>query len=233
MKGYALPIIFLIAFVASSCSKLLTATFESDTIGSPPATNLPGGPSGDAIEFHAAMSPQLKVQNSDISGGKALFYSNAVVDNPPSVASRWISFKGASTDLTKTIWFQHTGENMGSVIMIDVSDGHLGLMARMRIMPDGEVGLATNINDTYSNVIGTLAPGAHTIIFTASTSSLKYNVTIIQEAGPNITATNKPMITQNLLSFANPANPKLSFLQQGSGSLTYAIGSVDISRKKP
>jgi hypothetical protein len=233
MNRYAFPVVIIIVFTASSCSTLLKATFESDALGSPPATNLPGSPSGDTIEFNAAMAPQLKVQNSAISGDKALFYSNAAVSDPPPVASRWISFKGVATDLTKTIWFQHTGENMGSVIMIDISDGHLGLMARMRIMPDGEIGLATNINDTYSDVIGTLASGAHTIIFTVSTSSLKYNVTIIQAAGPTITATNKPTITQNLLSFANPASPKLSFLQQGSGSLTYAIGSVEISRKKP
>ena len=233
MKNYALPFIVLFAFGASSCTKLLTATFESDVINSPPASNLPGAPSGDAVQFHEAIAPQLKVQSSTISGDKALFYTNAALSDPPPVASRWLAFRGIEADLTQTIWFQHTGENMGSVIMIDVSDGHLGLMARMRIMPDGEIGLATNINDTYSDVIGTLASGAHTIIFTVTTSSLKYNVTIIQAAGPTITATNKPMITQNLLSFANPANPKLSFLQQGSGSLTYAIGSVEISRKKP
>jgi hypothetical protein len=233
MKNSVLAVIVFIAFLASSCSELLTATFESDAINSPPATDLPGAPEGDAIQFNAAMSPQLKVQNSDISGAKALFYSNAAVDNPPPVASRWISFKGKGTDLTETIWFQHTGENMGSSIFIDVSDGHLGLMARMRIKPDGEVAVSAALNDGYSDVIGNLVSGAHTIIFAAFTSTLKYNVTILQSAGPTITASNKPMITDNLLSFANPANPTLSFLQEGSGSLTYAIGSVNISRKKP
>lgn len=233
MKKYSLPLVVFIAFAASSCTKLLTATFESDALNSPPATNLPGAPSGDAIQFHEAITPQLTVQSSTISGDKALFYSNTALTDPPPVASRWIAFRGIEADLTQTIWFQHTGENMGSVIMIDVSDGHQNLIARMRIMPDGEVGLATAINDTYSDVIGNLDSGSHTIIFTATAQSLQYNVTILQSTGATITASNKPMITQNKLDFANPAHPTLSFLQQGTGSLTYAIGSVDISRKKP
>ncbi len=233
MKKYALPLIGFIAFAASSCTKLLTATFESDAINSPPATNLPGAPSGDVIEFHNAIIPQLKVQSSSISGDKALFYTNTALTDPPPVASRWLTFRGIEADLTQTIWFQHTGENMGSVIMIDVSDGHQNLIARMRIMPDGEVGLATNIGDTYSDVIGNLGTGPHTIIFAAIASSLTYNVSIIPSNGATITASNKPMITQNKLNFANPAHPSLSFLQEGTGSLTYAIGSVAISRKKP
>ena len=233
MKISALSAIVIIVFVASSCSELLTATFESDVINNPPATDLPGPPTGDVIQFNAAMSPQLQVQNSDISGDKALFYSNAIVDNPPPVASRWISFQAKETDLNQTIWFQHTGENMGSSILIDVSDGHGGLMARMRIRPDGEVGLSTDLTDAYSDVIGQLASGAHNIVFTVFPSTLKYNVTILQPGGPTITASNKPMITEDVSSFANPAHPKLSFLQEGSGTLTYAIGSVAISRKEP
>ena len=85
MIKYAVPVILFIGFTASSCSTLLKATFESDAIGSPPAADLPGSPSGDIIEFNAAMTPQLKVQNSAISGDKALFYSNAAVSDPPPV----------------------------------------------------------------------------------------------------------------------------------------------------
>lgn len=233
MKNSAWPFIMLVAFGASSCTKLLTATFESDALNSTPATNLSGPPSGDAVVFHEAIAPQLKVQSSTISGDKALFYTNAALSDAPPVASRWLAFRGIEADLTKTIWFQHTGENLGSIIMIDISDGHQNLIARMRIMHDGEVGLATAINDTYSDVIGNLDSGSHTIIFTAMASSLKYNVTILQSSGSTITSSDKPMITQNKLSFANPAHPTLSFLQEGTGSLTYAIGSVNISRKKP
>jgi hypothetical protein len=219
--------------LASSCSDILVATFEADTLNSPPDASLPGAPTGDAIQWHPDMTPQLKVQSSDISGSKALFYSGLAVDDPPPLASRWISFRGKNTDLTQTLWFKHTGQNMGSVILIDVADGHLNLMARMRINNDGEVGLATGIADLYSDVIGNLDPGSHTVIFTTFPARLRYNVTILQSSGRTITATEKPMITTNVLEFANPANPTLSFLQSGTSGNTYAIGSVSISRKEP
>ena len=122
---------------------------------------------------------------------------------------------------------------MGATVLIDVSDGHVHVMARMRIKSDGEVGLATSINDHYSDVIGNLGSGVHTVLFTTFPGTLRYNVSIIQESGPTITASNKPMITDNVLSFANPAHPMLSFLHSGSLGNTYAIGSVSISRREP
>jgi hypothetical protein len=67
---------------------------------------------------------------------------------------------------------------MGSTIHIDVDDGGASLMARMRISPNGDVGLATNLWDNYSNIIGNVGSETHTIVFTASPSTLKYNDTL-------------------------------------------------------
>ncbi len=98
---------------------------------------------------------------------------------------------------------------------------------RMRIGGDGEV------RDSYG-VIGDVDFDPHTIVFTMFTSSLKYNVTIIQASG-TVKAENKPMITDNLLSFSNPAHPMVSCVRTTWAVFggTYVIGSVDISRKKP
>ena len=67
----------MICAVMWSCksSAILTASFESDAINSAPATDLPGDPSGDVIQFHADMTPQLKVQSSTIAGSKALHFT--------------------------------------------------------------------------------------------------------------------------------------------------------------
>jgi hypothetical protein len=227
-----------ICAVMWSCktSAILSASFESDAINSAPATDLPGAPSGDVIQYHTDMTPQLKVQNSTIAGSKALHFTNVSI---PDVSGhqRWLSFKGVGTDLTKTIWFTHTGQNTGAShdLHIDVSDGHGNVIARMRIATNGQVALAKNITDDYTDVIGNVGSQVHTIIFTVSASTLKYNVTIFTTNGPTITAENKPMITDNQLSFSNPAHPTLSFQHSeaaGSGH-TYAIGSVSISKKKP
>lgn len=238
-KVNAILVITSISILFTSCksSKILSATFESDAINNPPAMNIPGDPSGDVIQYNPAIEEQLRVQNSETPGEKALHFINAPVSGSVSGHQRWLGFRGVGTDLTKTIWFTHTAKNVGATndLLIDVSDGYGHLVARMRIKPNGEVGLAKNMLDLYTDVIGTLAGGGHTIVFTVNASQLKYNVTIFQKTGGAITATDKPMITENALSFANPAHPTISF-QHTNGPNTnhkYIIESVLISKEEP
>jgi len=231
---FAIPVCALMSSCQSAA--ILSAGFESDVINNPPATNLSGAPSGDVIQYNAALDPQLKVQNSTIAGSKALHFTNIGIADVPAL-ERWVKFKGIGTDLTKTIWFTHTGQNTGAShdLFIDLTDGFAHLFARMRISSDGQVALAKNLADNYTDVIGNIGSQVHTIIFTTTPSVLKYNVTIFTTNGPTITVENKPMITTDALSFNNPAYPTLSFQhskETGSGQ-TYAIGSVSISKKKP
>lgn len=230
-------ILLCAALVSCKTSKILSANFESDAVGSPPATNLPGDPAGDVIQFDPGLTPQLAVVNSATAGEKALNFRNMTVAIP-SGHNRWLNFRGISTNLVETLWFVYNAKNTSATsnVLIDVSDGSGHLMARMRIQSSGDVGLATNILDNYSNVIGNVGSGSHTIIFTVMPSTLKYNVSIYPSSGPVITAENKPMITENALEFANPAHPSVSFQHEstsGSGGHQYIIESVSISRKKP
>jgi hypothetical protein len=237
--------VYLLASVAlavcammSSCKsdKILSAGFEGDGINSPPNKTLPGDPAGDEIQYNSALDPQLRVQASTIAGSKSLHFTNVSIADPGG-HQRWVSFRGIGTNLTETVWFLHTGQNTGAAhdVLIDVSDGHAHLIARMRIRSDGEVALAKNILDNYTDVIGNVGSEVHTVIFTCSASTLKYNVSIYKTTGPAILAENKPMITENALSFNNPAHPTLSFQHSASSAAghTYAIGSVSITRKKP
>jgi hypothetical protein len=107
--------------------------------------------------------------------------------------------------LPKTLEFSFTGKNNGADMSIELSDGDGHPMAEMRIGGDGAVYLS-------GEEIGDVDLDPHTIVFTMFTSSLKYNVTIIQASG-TVKAENKPMITDNLLSFSNPAHPMVSFVR--------------------
>jgi hypothetical protein len=230
---YSMAIAFYCLLSACKPAKLLNATFEADAINSPPAKSLPGDPAGDEIKYLDAITPLLKVQNSVISGSKALHYTGLPVNNPPPLSKRYVSFSGIGTDLKKTVWFYYTGQNMGSTMLVDISDGGANLMARMRISDNGEVGLAKNLFDDYTDIIGNIGHETHTIVFTASPATLKYNVTILKETPPAITAEDRPMITQDANSFKSPNNPTMHFLLTNEGGAWYAIGSVAISRKKP
>jgi len=228
----------VICAVSWSCktSTILEATFEGDAVNNPPATDLPGAPSGDVIQYHNDMTPQLKVQNSTIAGSKALHLTNVSLPDIP-IHNRWLSFRGIGTDLTKTIWVTHTGQNTDASqdMHVLLSDGYAHLILGMLIASDGQVALAKNSTDPYTDVLGNIGSQTHTIIFTISASTLKYNVTILTPSGPTITVENKPMITDNQLGFNNPAHPMLSIRhsEPSNPSHTYAIGSVLISKKKP
>jgi hypothetical protein len=225
----------IIFTVSCKSSKILSAGFESDVLNQPPATNLAGDPSGDVIQFVPELASQLSVENSSDAGKKAMHLMNV----PVSVGghSKWISFRGISTNLVETLWFTYAAKNNNPAghVMIDVSDGAGHLLARMRIHSNGDIRLAKNILDDYTDLIGNIGQNAHTVVFTTSPSSLKYNVTVFQTGGSAITAENKPMITTNALEFANPAHPTISFshASTGSGNHHYIIESVSISRKKP
>ncbi|MBL7737339.1 MAG: hypothetical protein JNL51_17910 [Chitinophagaceae bacterium] len=222
-------------FISCKSSNILSANFEADAIGQPPATNLSGAPDGDVIQFNPGLIPQLKVQNSIAAGEKALHLMNFPVNLGPH--NRWIGFRSIGTNLASTIWFMYTAKNTNPSgnVMIDIADGAGCLMTRMRIHSNGEVRLAKNLMDNYTDLIGNIGQNKHTVIFTTSPSTLKYNVTILQTGGEAITAENKPMITENALEFANPAHPSISFshASTGSGDHHYVIESVTISKKKP
>lgn len=223
------------AFTSCKNTKLLTASFESDAVNTAPNKTLPGDPTGDEIEFTASIAPQLKVQNSTISGARSLFFTNVPVGSIPGT-QRWVSFKGASTDLSKTVWFTFAAQNVNPIhdVYVDLTDGYSAAIARLRIQPDGTVSIVTDLSYSNFQVIGNVGSQVHTVIFTTSLVSKTYNVTIFKETGPAITAENKPFIQQNATLFKNPARPTISFTHQGEASgHTYAIGIVTITKEKP
>ena len=224
--------------VITSCSTttLLTATFEGDAVGSSPDKTLPGNPSGDEIQYVSEMEPRLKVQNSTISGAKALHFTLAPIADI-SGHQRGVSFKGASTNLTETVWFMFSGQNTNATsndVYMDLSDGASHPIARLTIKPNGNVELTNDLTYTSSELIGNVGTEVHTILFTTFAGTLKYNVSIYKETGPAILKENRNMLTTNPTEFVNPARPTISFSNQGtSGSQIYAIGNVLITRRQP
>ncbi|MEJ1241048.1 hypothetical protein WBG78_23070 [Chryseolinea sp. T2] len=223
--------------VLASCKStaLLQASFEEDAVGSSPNKTLPGDPTGDELLYVTEMEPRLKVQNSTIAGSKALHFSLAPIADI-SGHQKGISFKGASTDLTQTVWFMFSAQNnnASSDVYMDLSDGGGHPIARLTIHTNGDVALTRDLTYVTEDIIGNVGNEVHTIVFTTFAGELKYNVTIFKETGPAITVQNKNMLTTNATSFLNPARPQISFSNQGtSGAKIYAIGNVSITKKKP
>jgi hypothetical protein len=231
-----------ITMFSCTTTTLLNATFESDAIGSHPARNLPGAPTGDVIQYVPGVEPQLIIGNGTVTPGttpgKALLFTNAPTVGTVSATDLWVSFKGTSTNLTNTVWIVYTAKNTGAVspLLIDVTDGTSNLVARMRVDPNGTMALARNILDPYTDVIGNVGNDTHTVVFTLNFANLQYNVTVFRNQGSPLTFANRPMITQSVLQFVNPANPALNFSYQGTYrnvNQKYVIEEIQITKRIP
>lgn len=229
------PLLIGASIMSCKTSAILTSNFESETIGNLPAKNIPGDPAGDAIDYSSELEPRIKVTASASAGEKALTFSE--ISTPGLTAhNQFLTFKGISTDFTQPMWFLFTATHSGTGerIMIDITDGSAGLISRMYIDQNGNLSLVTALPGT-EQAVGNIGPGVlHTIIVSLNLAQKKYNVTVLKSGG-NITLTDKTILVDNILAYANPARPSLHFrFESGaSPSRKYVLESVSITKKKP
>ncbi|WP_019940633.1 hypothetical protein [Dyadobacter beijingensis] len=222
-------------FTSCKTTAILTAKFESETVGSLPAKNIPGDPADDAIEYSTELQPRIKVTNSATAGQKAVTFSE--INTPGLTAhNQFLSFKGISTDFTQPMWFIFVATHSGSGerLTIDITDGSAAMITRMFITDSGQLSMMTNFTGG-EQVLGNIPAGVqHTIFVTLNLSERKFNLTVLKSGG-NITVSDRPVLLDNILAYANPARPMLSFRWDDGASDTrkYVLEEVMITRKKP
>lgn len=238
MKTFRLLLFALVPvsfFTSCKTTAILTSSFESETVGSLPAKNIPGDPAGDAIDYGTELQPRIKVTNSATAGRKALTFTE--INTPGLTAhNQFLSFKGISTDFTQTLWFYYTATHSGSGerLLIDITDGSAAMIARLFLTDAGQLSMMTDFKGG-EQVLGNIPAGvSHTLVVTLNLSNRKFNLTVLKSGG-NITASDRPVLLDNILAYANPARPMLSFRWEDGASATrkYVLEDVHINRKKP
>lgn len=151
MKNILLLTLISVCFFSCSTSALLTANFESETIGALPAQNIPGAPSGDEITYSTQLEPRIKVVASTSPGEKAVEFSQNTAPGLTS-SNQFLGFRGISTNLTQPLYFLYTARQSGTfnALIVDLSDGSGALLARMYIRNTGDVSLVNNLLPTPS-----------------------------------------------------------------------------------
>lgn len=238
MKNYHLSAFLLLALALTSCktTAILNETFESDVVGGLPVMNIPGAPTGDQVIYEPVLVPRIKVTTSSNSAGqKALTFSQAVTTGL-TAHNQFLSFIGISTNFTQPLWFFYTATiyGDGADLMMDITDGAAGMIARMYISNSGDVSLVKSLPGE-KEVIGNVPLGViHTVVVALDMNKKTYNLSIIKSGG-NIVVKNRPIILENPLAYANPAHPQISFRFDANNFETrkYVIESVNISRKQP
>ena len=232
-------VLFILAlFLITSCTSILSAKFESDTVGNLPNKTLPGNPSGDEITFISEIEGQLEVVASTASGsGKALQYKGSSISSSIPATNTWLNFKSKSSNFVNPVTFiwsaRRNFPSSGADLLVDISDGSAILAARIKISHDGTVRLITDLVSGAGIDIGTLPNNEqHTVTLTVDLSKGSYNIGILKSSG-NLNRSDVPLITSNIASFHNPARPTVSFkYDHYISSFTYIIDEVFINRKK-
>ena len=197
----------------------------------------PGNPSGDEILYVPEIETQLNiVATTSHPSEKSLEYKSVVPSGIISGHSGWLSFRAQSTNFVRPITFIWTAQKNfssgGPHLYIDCSDGSGVVAARIRILNNGHVVLVNNIATDAGDDVGVIQNNEnHTFMVTVDLPNNKYNISVLKGSG-NITENGHALLTSNVASYHNPANPSVSFKYDPFGSnQKYVIDEVFINRK--
>ena len=236
MKGFQFCLLLLVAgccLTGCKTTAILSANFESNTVGALPPKNLPGEPAGDEMTFSSELEPRIRIVAS--GANKALSFTQ-VSASGLTAHNQWLGFKGISTNFVEPMWFYFTAKHsgLGGKITIDITDGAAAIIGRFFISQSGDVSIVRNVATVEEQHAGNIPPDeSHTFVVALNMSRSAYNLIIYKSSG-NITVEDIP-VANSALSYANPANPTIS-LRYDDGSSSdrkFVMEAVTISRKQP
>ncbi len=227
----------ILSLLFTSCTNKLTATFESDTIGSDPNKTLPGSPSGDAMSYVAEIENQLDVVATvSHPSEKSVEYKSVSPSGPISGHNAWLGFNAKSTDFAKPVTFLWTAtknfHSGGPALYIDCSDGSGVVAARLKIENNGDLILVEDILAGTGTNIGNIPNNeSHSFLVTVDLSHAQYSISVLKSSG-NLIKNGHSLLTSNVASYHNPAHPSVSFsFESFNLSEQYIIDEVFINRK--
>ena len=210
-NSHLLIALLIVALSHSSCTTVLKANFESDTLGSNPLKTLPGDPSGDEMTYISEIENRLEIVNWE--GSKSLEIGNITPLDDPTFATTYTSFISRSSPFTRPVTYSWNGQldsNNGRRLLINFSAGTgiSGTMSAMKIEPNGAFSYSTDfINYTFIGTIELDQP--HTFIVSFDKSTKLFSVSVFQ-SGENISTQGLPFISTSG-PFPSPTKFRISF----------------------
>ena len=202
---------------------LLFDDFKTESTGAKPAKNIPGDPSGDAVEYISAIESRLTVvyfpQTSSKKG--LAFISKPVNPGSGNFSTGYLNFKGISTaDFSKKIQYSlvRKFDSFQDKLLVDFTNGQVGVFTRLHVQTDGSVVVTESFSDTAPPPpICQLKPNV--IYFMTFTVDLAQNtcrifisgdLSVNGEKQSNVNKTVNT-ITNQLTDIRGPINPSVSF----------------------
>lgn len=220
------------AMLAGCGTPILRANFDTSTLGTHPAPELPGDPVGDSFYLSDPSSGSAVVVAAPAGlSGRSLRYRHTA----PFSYSRFMGFGGrevsAASQQYWAIW--NAVPQLAANVPLDVwiGDGHFGVMGSIRFL-NNQVLVSTDANGTSYSQIGTFTNGrTHTVVMKVDKPSSTYRISVLGD-GPAAGTGTRPVLTPSTLSTTRPY-VYVWFGSDGTSSSTYTLDNMLITEACP
>lgn len=225
----AVAVAVLAALTASGCGTVLfNDSFDTDTLGSPPAASPSGPPANDLVYLSDTSGVSTEIVSGSGAGDRELRY----MKQPGSAPSRFLGF--ISQEISPgarafTATWNGVAEVLGGEGPLDIwlGNAHFGAIVGFRI--EGGRILKRTGSDTYSD-IGAFPNGtSHSVVWTVDRDAATHTLSIT--GGGASVSVSEPVIDGASSPHLAASRPTLYvwFSSGGAGNSTYTLDDVRIA----
>lgn len=193
------------ALLLTGCgTPILRANFDTSTLGTFPAPELPGDPVGDSFYLSTPTSGAAVVVAAPAGlSGRSLSYRHAGA----MPFNRYMGFGGKEVDANaRQYWALWNGiPNVTPNVPLDVwiGNGHFQSFGQIRFL-NNQVLVANDRNGTNFSPIGSFTSGrVHTVVMKVDKPSATYSISVLGD-GPAMNTGNRPVLTPEALNTTRP-----------------------------
>jgi len=221
------------ALVLTGCgSPILRANFDTSTLGTHPAPELPGDPVGDSFYLSSPSSGSAVVVAAPSGlSGRSLSYRHSA----PMAYNRYMGFGGKEVNANaRQYWARWNAmPQLTSNVPLDVwmGNGHFQSFGQIRFL-NNQVFVAADRNGTSFEPIGSFTSGrVHTVVMKVDKPSATYSITVLGD-GPALSTGNRPVLTPEALNTTRPF-VYFWFGSEGTSASTYTLDNMLITEACP
>lgn len=221
------------ALLLTGCgSPILRANFDTSTLGTHPAPELPGDPVGDSFYLSDPSSGSAVVVAAPSGlSGRSLSYRHTA----PFSYSRFMGFGGKEVDANArqywAVWNAVPQLTPNVPLDVWIGDGHFGTMGKIRFL-NNQVHVATDVNGTSFSPIGPFTNGrTHTVVMKVDKPSATYSISVLGD-GPAVNTGTRAVLSPSTLSATRPY-VYLWFGSDGTSASSYTLDNMLITEACP
>lgn len=233
MRSPAALSVAFAAWLLTGCgSPILRANFDTSTLGTYPAPELPGDPVGDSFYLSTPTAGAAVVVAAPAGlSGRSLSYRHT----GGASYNRYMGFGGKEVDANaRQYWALWNGiPSLTPNVPLDVwiGNGHFQAFGQIRFL-NNQVYVANDLSGSSYTSIGSFTNGRqHTVLMKVDKPSATYSITVLGD-GPSFNTGNRAVLTPGALNTTRPY-VYFWFGSDGTSASTYTLDNMLMTEACP